>query len=79
LQKNKNAGKYCRYIPAHPVDRYTFKKWDTNDWARHNENKYFQVTCGTCSIRAGTFSPKTYMSKTTFPLLISFCFEKGYI
>ena len=32
-----------RYIPAHPVDRYTFKKWDTNDWARHNENKYFQV------------------------------------
>jgi len=32
-----------RYIPAHPVDRYTFKKWDTNDWSRHNENKYFQV------------------------------------
>ncbi|XP_023335348.1 tektin-4 [Eurytemora carolleeae] len=31
-----------RYIPAHPVDRYTFKKWDTNDWSRHNENKYFQ-------------------------------------
>ena len=30
------------YIPAHPVDRYTFKKWDTNDWARHNENKFFQ-------------------------------------
>jgi len=30
------------YIPAHPVDRYTFKKWDTNDWSRHNENKFFQ-------------------------------------
>ena len=34
----------ARYIPANPVDRYTFKKWDTNDWARHNENKYFQVS-----------------------------------
>ena len=31
-----------RYIPAHPVDRYTFKKWSTDDWSRHNENKYFQ-------------------------------------
>ena len=31
-----------RYIPAHPVDRYTFKKWNTDDWFRHNENKYFQ-------------------------------------
>jgi len=30
------------YIPAHPVDRYTFKKWNTDDWFRHNENKYFQ-------------------------------------
>ena len=30
------------YIPAHPVDRYTFKKWNTDDWARHNENKFFQ-------------------------------------
>merc|ERR1712149_16009 len=30
------------YIPAHPVDRYTFKKWDTQDWFRHNENKFFQ-------------------------------------
>jgi len=24
------------------VDRYTFKKWNTDDWFRHNENKYFQ-------------------------------------
>ena len=31
-----------RYIPAHPVDRYTFKKWNTDDWSRHNENKFFQ-------------------------------------
>ena len=31
-----------RYIPAHPVDRYTVKKWNTDDWFRHNENKYFQ-------------------------------------
>ena len=31
-----------RYIPAHPVDRYTFKKWNTDDWFRLNENKYFQ-------------------------------------
>ena len=31
-----------RYIPAHPVDRYTFKKWNTDDWFRHNENKFFQ-------------------------------------
>ena len=23
--------------------RYTFKKWNTDDWARHNENKFFQV------------------------------------
>ena len=30
------------YIPAHPVDRYTFKKWNTDDWSRHNENKFFQ-------------------------------------
>ena len=31
-----------RYIPAHPVDRYTLKKWNTDDWSRHNENKFFQ-------------------------------------
>ena len=30
------------YLPVHPVNRYTYKKWDTGDWARHNENKYFQ-------------------------------------
>lgn len=24
------------------MDRYTFKKWNTDDWFRHNENKYFQ-------------------------------------
>ena len=24
-------------------NRYTFKKWNTDDWARHNENKFFQV------------------------------------
>jgi hypothetical protein len=31
------------YLPVHPVDRYTFKKWDLGDWSRHNENKYFQA------------------------------------
>ena len=29
------------YLPIHPVDRFTNKKWDLGDWARHNENKYF--------------------------------------
>ena len=24
------------------MDRYTFKKWNTDDWFRHNENKFFQ-------------------------------------
>jgi len=24
------------------VDRFTFKKWNTDDWFRHNENKFFQ-------------------------------------
>jgi hypothetical protein len=31
------------YLPVHPIDRYTHKKWDTGDWSRHNENKYFQA------------------------------------
>ena len=31
------------YLPIHPVDRFTNKKWDLGDWARHNENKYFQA------------------------------------
>ncbi len=31
------------YLPVNPVNRYTFKKWDLNDWSRHNENKYFQA------------------------------------
>ena len=31
------------YLPIHPIDRFTNKKWDLGDWARHNENKYFQA------------------------------------
>ena len=31
------------YLPVHPINRYTHKKWDTGDWSRHNEDKYFQA------------------------------------
>ena len=51
----------ARYIPANPVDRYTFKKWDTNDWARHNENKYFQVSQSVSSVRQILFKCKSYV------------------
>ncbi|XP_040564679.1 tektin-4 [Lepeophtheirus salmonis] len=31
------------YLPVHPIQRYTLKKWSVDDWNRHNENKYFQA------------------------------------
>ena len=32
------------YLPVHPVHRYTYKKWDTDDWSRHNDSKFYQAS-----------------------------------
>ncbi len=56
------------YLPVNPVQRYTFKKWSTDDWSRYNDTKRFQ------SSRDREASRKYVLKK----FLISLSFATSY-